>query len=153
MLSRPTATASRRRIPRSGMSGKGGKAGFALLEVLVAVGISAVLMAVLIRAFVNTWSGISIVREEAEGTLLARSMLDETLMRGQLSPGSQDGTLGRYAWTIATSAQNVTAPPGANDEGKNTPGTSTLFHVVVTLRGPSGRSNRLDAFKIGQPAQ
>jgi prepilin-type N-terminal cleavage/methylation domain-containing protein len=138
--------ASRRRAKR-------GKAGFALIEVLVAVGIAAVLMAVLIRAFVNTWTGVAVVREEAEGTLLARSLLDEALLRGQLSPGSQDGTLGRYAWTMATSAQTVTAPAGGNNDDNTTPSTSTLFHVVVTLRGPSGRSTRLDAFKIGQPAQ
>jgi prepilin-type N-terminal cleavage/methylation domain-containing protein len=89
------------------------RAGFVLIEVLVAVGIASVLMAVLMRAFVNTWSGINVVRDEAEGTLLARSMIEEILLRGQIQAGTQEGTLGRYAWTIATSMQTVAviAPP------------------------------------------
>jgi hypothetical protein len=38
--------------------------------------------------------------------------------------------------------------------GNQQPTTANIFHVVVTMRGPSGRSNRLDAYKIGQtPAQ
>lgn len=144
------------------------KSGFVLIEVLVAVGVAAILMAALMRAFVNTWSGVNIVRDEAEGTLLARSMLDEALLRGQLQPGTQEGTLGRYTWTIATTMQTVTAvAPVQNKSGDNTnngnnagnsgnaatPGTATIFHVAVVLRGPSGRSNRLDGFKIGQTAQ
>jgi prepilin-type N-terminal cleavage/methylation domain-containing protein len=143
---------------------RNGRAGFVLIEVLVAVGIAAVLMAALMRAFVNTWSGINVVREEAEGTLLARSMLDETLLRGQFQPGTQEGTLGRYAWTIVTTMQTVTTVAPAQPQSKNNddnndttanarPGTATIYHVAVVLRGPGGRSNRLDAFKIGQTAQ
>jgi prepilin-type N-terminal cleavage/methylation domain-containing protein len=144
------------------MSGRAGKAGFVLIEVLVAVGVAAVLMAVLMRAFVNTWSGVNIVREEAEGTLMARSMLEETLLRPQMQPGTQEGTLGRYAWTIATTMQTVTAAAPAqpqqksgdsNTNANSKPSAATIYHVAVMLRGPSGRSNRLDAFKIGQPAQ
>src|SRR3954469_20692339 len=85
MLFRRKATASR------------ATAGFVLIEVLVAVGVAAVLMAVLIRSFSQTWSGVNIVREEAEGTLLARSMMAAALQRDKLVPGSQEGTAGRYA--------------------------------------------------------
>lgn len=146
MSSRPTAP-----VKRARRRGKGRRsAGFVLLEVLVAVAIAGVLMAVLLRAFSNTWSGIAVVREEAEGTLMARSILDEVLMRNTLSPGSQEGTLGRYAWTIATTLQTVSTVVAANEENK--PTTASIFHVVVTMRGPSGRSNRLDAYKIGTPA-
>jgi hypothetical protein len=57
--------------------------------------------------------------------------------------------------------QTVTAaaPPtlaknsDANNNANSKPSTATIYHVAVMLRGPSGRSNRLDAFKIGQPAQ
>src|SRR5262245_57594118 len=90
--------------------GKGRRrdAGFALIEVLVAVGIASVLMAVLIRSFVSTWFGVNIVREEAEGTMLARSLLDEALLRGSLTPGTQEGTMGRYAWNATTTVQTLT---------------------------------------------
>ena len=146
-----------------------GDAGFALVEVLVAVGVASILMAVLIRSFVSTWAGVNIVRDEAEGTLLARSILDELLLRGIPGAGSQDGTMGRYAWNVTTTMQTLpkvaaTQPRSAgqgsqgNQGGQGSQGsqsapaptTANIFHVVVTMRGPSGRSTRLDAYKIGQ---
>ena len=140
-----------------------GEAGFALIEVLVAVAVASVLMAVLIRSFVSTWAGVNIVRDEAEGTLLARSILDELLLRGALAAGSQDGTMGRYAWNVTTTMQTLATVPAAQprsggegnqrDQGNQLnqqQTTANIFHVVVTMRGPSGRSNRLDAYKIGQ---
>src|SRR5688572_20454763 len=132
-----------------------GDAGFALLEVLVAVAVASILMAVLIRSFVSTWAGINMVRDEAEGTLLARSILDELLLRGMLAAGSQDGTMGSYAWNVTTTMQTLTTvaatqPRSAEQGNQATPAptTANIFHVVVTMRGPSGRSNRLDAYKI-----
>ena len=137
-----------------------GDAGFALIEVLVAVAVASVLMAVLIRSFVSTWAGVNIVRDEAEGTLLARSILDELLLRGALAAGSQDGTMGRYAWSVTTTMQTVATVPAAQprsgeegnqrNQGNQQPTTANIFHVIVTMRGPSGRSSRLDAYKIGQ---
>jgi prepilin-type N-terminal cleavage/methylation domain-containing protein len=139
-----------------------GEAGFALIEVLVAVAVASVLMAVLIRSFVSTWAGVNIVRDEAEGTLLARSILDELLLRGMLAAGSQDGTMGRYAWNVTTTMQTLPVvpavqPPSGQEGSQRTqqnqqPTTANIFHVVVTMRGPSGRSSRLDAYKIGQTA-
>ncbi len=149
-----------------------GDAGFALIEVLVAVAVASILMAVLIRSFVSTWAGVNIVRDEAEGTLLARSILDEFLLRGIPGAGSQDGTMGRYAWNVTTTMQTLTTvaatqprstgqtnqvnqtnqgnQSGQGAQGAPAPTTTNIFHVVVTMRGPSGRSNRLDAYKIGQ---
>jgi len=130
-----------------------------LIEVLVAVAVASILMAVLIRSFVSTWAGVNIVRDEAEGTLLARSILDELLLRGTLAAGSQDGTMGRYAWNVTTTMQTLatvaaTQPQsaGQGSQGAPAPTTANIFHVVVTMRGPSGRSSRLDAYKIGQTA-
>ena len=137
-----------------------GDAGFALVEVLVAVGVASILMAVLIRSFVSTWAGVNVVRDEAEGTLLARSILDELLLRGAMAPGSQDGTMGRYAWNVTTTMQTLTTAAatqprraeqgGEANRGNAAPTTANIVHVVVTMRGPSGRSSRLDAYKIGQ---
>lgn len=150
---------ARRRAARSG-----GSAGFALIEVLVAVGVASILMGVLLRSFVSTWFGINIVREEAEGTMLARSILDETLLRGALSPGTQEGTMGRYTWNVTTALQTVAtvaavqprgdSAGGQQQQQQQQPTTANIFHVAVTMRGPSGRSSRLDAYKFGAaPAQ
>ena len=76
-------------------------AGFVLVEVLVAVGVAAALMAVLIRSFSQTWSGINYVRDEAEATLLARSILADATQR-RITLGAQEGVVGRYAWKLTT---------------------------------------------------
>jgi hypothetical protein len=144
MLFRPSAAASR---------------GFVLIEVLVAVGVAAALMAVLIRSFSMTWSGISYVREEAEGTLLARSMMADATQRDKIAAGTQEGVAGRYAWKLTTvvvpvvlapvrtaSGQQQGQPPEAERQSNN-----VLYHLVLVLRGPSGRSNRLDRYEMGPP--
>ena len=149
-----------RRTARVKSPHRRGDAGFALVEVLVAVAVASILMAVLIRSFVSTWAGVNVVRDEAEGTLLARSILDELLLRGALAAGSQDGTMGRYAWNVTTTMQTLTTVAatqprraeqgGQANQGNPAPTMANIFHVVVTMRGPSGRSSRLDAYKIGQ---
>jgi prepilin-type N-terminal cleavage/methylation domain-containing protein len=134
---------------------KAANRGFVLIEVLVAVGVAAALMAVLIRSFSQTWSGIGYVREEAEGTLLARSMMADA-MQVRMSPGSQEGTAGRYAWKLTTTvlpfATVAKKPKGDGDEAQPPPSNNVLYHLVIVLKGPSGRSNRFDTYKIGQAA-
>ena len=158
---------------------KSADAGFVLVEVLVAVGIAAALMAVLIRSFSQTWSGINYVRDEAEATLLARSMLVEAAQRERITPGTQEGTVGRYAWKLTTvllpiqvqqkqqqqqqqNQQNQQNPqqqqagrPSQQQapQGDPPPAPKSLYHMVVVLVGPSGRANRLDTYKIGEAAQ
>jgi len=136
---------------------KAANRGFVLIEVLVAVGVAAALMAVLIRSFSQTWSGIGYVREEAEGTLLARSMMADA-MQLRMSPGSQEGTAGRYAWKLTTTVLPFAAiakqpPKGEAAETQPAPSSNVLYHLVIVLKGPSGRSNRFDMYKIGQAAQ
>jgi type II secretory pathway pseudopilin PulG len=164
-------------------------AGFVLVEVLVAVGVAAALMAVLIRSFSQTWSGVNYVREEAEATLLGRSMLTEAIQRNRITPGTQEGVVGRYAWKLTTvvlpiavqqkqqqqqqqqqqqtqAQQQLQRPPqqqggqpqpqqgpdqGQQQEQQQPP--SALYHLIIVLKGPSGRANRLDTYKISQAVQ
>jgi type II secretory pathway pseudopilin PulG len=135
------------------------EAGFVLIEVLVAVGVAAALMAVLIRSFSQTWSGIAIVREEAEATMLGRAMIADASQRGKLVAGAQEGVAGRYAWKMTTLLQPAPATAALQqkqqqqqDGDAKSPPTA-LYHVILVLVGPSGRSNRLDTLEIGQQAQ
>src|ERR1700752_3317787 len=84
-------------------------AGFALIEVLVAAAVAAVILTVLIRSFVATWSGIGMVRSEVEAMLIARSGLTAVGARHALAPGTQNGTSGRYSWAVAIT-KSPTAP-------------------------------------------
>ena len=162
---------------------KPANAGFVLVEVLVAVGVAAALMAVLIRSFSQTWSGINYVRDEAEATLLARSILAEATQRNHIAAGTQEGVVGRYAWKLTTvvlpiqvqqpqqqqqqqqqqqrsqqgqqqlsqQGQAQGQQQGQQQQPQRPP--NALYHLVVVLKGPSGRANRLDTYKISQAVQ
>jgi prepilin-type N-terminal cleavage/methylation domain-containing protein len=137
MSSRPTAADNSR------------NRGFVLIEVLVAVAVAAIIMAVLIRSFATTWSGIGAVREEAEAMLLARAMLEHEPLSRKLTPGVKTGTIGVYAWTVTTAKASVAAPlKDPNDEQPVTPWA--LYRVVVVMSAPSGRSTTLETFQLAQ---
>lgn len=123
-----------------------------LVEVLVAVAVAAIIMAVLIRAFATTWSGIAAVREEAESMLLARSMLDHEPMSRKLVSGVRTGSIGRYAWTVTTAKAAVVAPIKSADNTNNEQPVTpwALYRVVVVMNAPSGRSTTLETFQLAQ---
>lgn len=143
--------------------------GFVLIEVLVAVGVAAILMAALLRSFSATWGGINIVREEAESMLLARTLLADGASPAKLVPGTQNGTLGRYAWSLTAIAAPVAAPPkpapaaAKSAAGKNQNVDASddqkeanpwiLYRVDLVITTPSGRSKSLETFRLGQAAK
>jgi prepilin-type N-terminal cleavage/methylation domain-containing protein len=126
-------------------------AGYVLLEVLVAVAVAGVLMAALLHAFSNAWGGITAVRENAETMLLTRTLLATAARRDALTPGTQSGTLGRYAWTITTVKPPAAAPVANTDTGETQISTWPLYRLDVTVTAPSGRSTSLEAFRLGKP--
>ena len=83
--------------------------GFVLIEVLVTAAVAAVLLAALARAFSSVWGGIGAVREETEAMLVARAVIETSTPRNNLGPMTQEGTSGRYAWTIAIASTGVQA--------------------------------------------
>lgn len=130
-----------------------GTRGFVLIEVLVAVAVAGIIMAALLRSFSATWSGINAVRENAETMLLARSLLADTA-RDKLFAGQQNGTLGRYTWTMTTAAAPVAVPvnqpkPGGEQKEAN---PWILYRVGLFITTPSGRSASLETFRLGQAA-
>jgi hypothetical protein len=104
---------SRRRPAEQGRSD-----GFILVEVLVTAAVAAVLLAALLRAFSTVWSGIGAVREDTEAMLVARAVIEASTPRHNLVPLTQQGTSGRYAWTISIASTGVqmsqSAPEGQN---------------------------------------
>lgn len=123
--------------------------GFVLIEVLVAVAVAAIIMAVLIRGFATTWSGIGAVREEAEAMLLARAMLDHEPLSRKLTPGVKTGSIGRYTWSVTTAKAPVVAP--VKNPGEEQPVSPwSLYRVVVVMSAPSGRSTTLETFQLAQ---
>jgi Tfp pilus assembly protein PilW len=147
--------------------------GFILVEVLVAAAVAAILLAMVMRIFSSTWSSINSIREEADAMLIIRNVIDASAPRANLAAGTQQGTSGRYAWTVSISAlgtpasQTAAAPPaqttssttvngGGEEESPNTAAASTpwgLFKVVVAVRAPSGRRTVLETYRLSRPSR
>jgi prepilin-type N-terminal cleavage/methylation domain-containing protein len=128
-------------------------AGFALLEVLVAVAVAAVIMTALMRAFATTWTGIAAVREEVESMMVARAVLSATGPRSNLVDTTQNGVLGAYAWSLSISEAPLPgAPaPAPNPDGGNAQPWK-LYRILVVITAPNGRSTSLDTLRLGRPA-
>jgi len=129
--------------------------GFVLIEVLVAVGVAAIIMAALLRSFTSTWAGINAVREEAESMLLARTLLADATESGKILAGTRNGTIGRYGWNLTAIPTPVAPPANQATAGADKPPASpwTLYRVDLVITTPSGRSKSLETFRLGQTAQ
>jgi prepilin-type N-terminal cleavage/methylation domain-containing protein len=123
--------------------------GFVLIEVLVAVAVASIIMAVLIRGFATTWRGITAVREEAEAMLLARAMINHEPLSRKLTPGVKVGSIGAYTWTVTTAKAPVVAPVKAQDDEQPV-SPWALYRVVIVMSAPSGRSTTLETFQLAQ---
>jgi prepilin-type N-terminal cleavage/methylation domain-containing protein len=122
--------------------------GFVLIEVLVAVGVAAVLLVALLRAFVSTWFGISTVREEAEAMLIARTLITAVTPRENAGELSQQGSIGRYNWTLEVRKAPIAPTAGADSE---TPFAWTLYRAGVVVTAPSGRRTSLETSRLSRP--
>jgi len=135
------------------------RAGYVLVEVLVATAVAALIFTALIRSFATTWSNSGRVREEAEAVFVGRAVLQAVGARTMLRMGSQDGTSGPYAWSVS-----ITEPPAPimPDAGKKPAGDNsddddddgdtnrwTLYRITIAVTAPSGRKTTLDTFRLG----
>jgi prepilin-type N-terminal cleavage/methylation domain-containing protein len=122
--------------------------GFVLIEVLVAVGVAAVLLVALLRAFVSTWFGISTVREEAEAMLIARTLIASVTPRENAGELSQQGSIGRYNWVLEVKKAPMVPAAGGDSE---TPFAWTLYRAGVVVTAPNGRRTSLETSRLSRP--
>lgn len=154
---------------------QGPRAGFTLLEVLVAGAVAVVLLVALLRAFGGIWSLNTRVREEAEAMVLARAVLEAAGTRGGLSVRSQQGRAGNYEWGVNIEEAPVSAPPPLpevvaarlrlqgtadddddDDDDEEKPadaGQWQLYRIRVAVVAPSGRRTFLESVKLGPVAR
>jgi Tfp pilus assembly protein FimT len=131
-------------------------AGFVLVEVLVALGVAAILLVALMRAFATIWAGIGVVREEAEAMLIARSLLYAATPRSNMVEGVQNGSTGRYGWTVSISKAPQAAPaaPAAATETEaDAVQPWTAFIVAINVKAPNGRSTSLETIRLARTAR
>jgi type II secretory pathway pseudopilin PulG len=139
-------------------TGTGGRTGFVLFESLVALAVAALLLTMLSRSFLATWQGTAHAREDLQAMMIARTVLEDALPRGALSPGVKTGMTGGYDWraeTLPAPAQAEAEPASGEPTGQQLDvapaagGKWQLYRVLVTVGSPSGRRVRLEAFMLG----
>jgi prepilin-type N-terminal cleavage/methylation domain-containing protein len=124
------------------------KRGFVLIEVLVAVAVAGILLVIIVRSFVNTWYGISVVREEAEAALIARSLINAVTPRENMREVSQEGNVGRYRWVMEIKKVPTTPVNAADSEGNF---NWSLYRIGVAVTEPNGRRLRIETSRLSRP--
>ena len=106
--------------------------GFSLIEVLVAVAITAILLVPLIRNFSTNINRGAAADSTIEATLIAESMLDTLGARLPLSPGDSVADEGRF--TIGASVQ-----PFTDENGPSAGRYVVPYELVVRVSWKDGR--------------
>jgi prepilin-type N-terminal cleavage/methylation domain-containing protein len=147
------------------------RAGFTLIEVLVASAVAVVMLVALLRAFSGIWDLGTRVREEAEGMIVARAVLEAAGTREALSVRAQEGRAGAYRWAVAIEQLPIAAPPplpevvaarrrltatasadedeDGDEEGGDDAANWQLYRIRVAVVAPSGRRTLLESLKLG----
>jgi prepilin-type N-terminal cleavage/methylation domain-containing protein len=121
-----------------------GEAGFTLLEMMVAIGILAVLVSVVPRTFVFARSVIDHSRDWLGARLVAESVLNDTLHGPGLQPGARSGTVNGRRWRATLRPMNLpeaTAPEGGQ----------TLLDVKLEVDVSTGRTFDVETIRISSP--
>lgn len=157
------------------------RAGFTLLEVLVASSVAVVLLVALLRAFGGIWDLNTRVREEAEAMIIARAVLEAAGTRGGLSVRAQEGRAGTYRWGVTIEEAPIGVPPPLpevaaarlrlaattaadddDDDDEDSSGNAgaakdaqqwQLYRIRIAVVAPSGRRTLLDSVKLGPIAR
>jgi Tfp pilus assembly protein PilE len=96
----------------------GRSAGFVLIEVLVTAAVAAVLLAALMRAFSSVWGSVGGVREETEAMMVARAVIEASTPRNNLAALTQEGMIGRYAWSVAVTNTGIQSMAAADQQSQ-----------------------------------
>lgn len=103
-----------------------GSAGFTLVEVLVALVVTALLLAIVMNAAVEAKARLKTAAERSAAVVLADALLAERAL-APFEPASRSGEQDRLRWTLAERA--IETDPR---------GLFVLSHIEVEIRGERG---------------
>jgi general secretion pathway protein I len=124
---------------RYALCGIRSRAGFTLLEVLVAVAILAIAMVAILKANVQNLDRLTESRDSTTASLLAASKLAEIEAAGVANWGESQGDFGEdypdYTWQVETSSTEVE-------------GLERIAVIVQRSGGVAGREVRIEEFML-----
>lgn len=122
-------------------------AGFSLVEVLVALAISALLMAAVYRGLALGTRGLRVSDVESRLTEVARTQLARAGVDTPLAEGEQTGRSGNIHWTVTISPY---VSPVAPVDPADTFGKPRAFWVEVEVRAQGRPARRLTTVKLSE---
>ena len=135
------------------------RAGFMLLEVLVAAVVAVVLLSMLTRLAGDNWHRVEEVRGTSGAMAVARSVLEESSSRDDLQASERSGMAGVYRWVVRIERLSDVMPAapisGADQEGDAAASEArrpvwALHRLDVVVIAPGGRRSSLESFRLGR---
>lgn len=144
------------------------RAGFTLIEALVALSVAAVFLPVILRGFTNAWNTLKIAADTENSMRIARSLAAE--WRDEAGNIQPSGDFHGYQYKIASEglqleprdAQLPPAPPknpatkqdaaAAQSAAEAAPPQGQLLRLVILVTAPSGRTLRYETAKLQFPS-
>lgn len=135
------------RAPRGGIAvktgpGAGAQRGFTLLEVIVAFGVLALALTLLLGTLSGATRQVRDADLSARAALHAQSLLDDVGIGERVQPGRSSGQFedGRFRWDMTVEPWQDPDAPAVSD-----PGEPRLFRLALGVRwGGGGARERLD---------
>ena len=131
------------------------RAGFMLLEVLVALVVAALFLGLLARMLAGAWQGNRLPLERVTALNLARSIAGNLNASGR---SVSDGEIGRFVYrtdsaplVLEARPNNIApAPDGTPTERPRADkrDSASLQRITITIRAPSGRELSFDTVKL-----
>lgn len=119
--------------------------GYTLLEVVIAFGVLALALTLLLGILANGSRQVRWSNDAGRAALHAQSLLDELDLDGPLREGARDGVLedGRYRWQLQVRPWRD--PDPALAQTPRAPGASRLMELQLTMQwGDGGPRERLE---------
>ncbi|MGH6889945.1 MAG: type II secretion system protein [Rhizomicrobium sp.] len=123
----------RRRCSSGGEEACRGQSGFTLIEVLVALSILGISLAVLLSIFLQGLDRAHETRNEEAARVLAQSLLSQARSEANPAMGSSAGKSAGFLWQLQVAPYGTSADRAAWQE------TAAQIVATVTWRGDGGR--------------
>ena len=149
---------ARRGATTTDRAAAGRRAGFMLLEVLVAAVVAVVLITLLTRLAGDNRHRVEQIRGMSGAMAVARSVLEEASARDRIAAGEHRGMAGAYRWAVVTvplaDRAALSANVGEREGGAADGGTAgpdwILYRIDVAVEAPDGRVTTLGAHRLGR---
>jgi prepilin-type N-terminal cleavage/methylation domain-containing protein len=137
---------------------RSGRAGFTLIEVMVALIVAVVLGAGLVRFFAGVRHDAFRLREDLDAWVVARAVLDSVPSGAAVSPGTTVGATGAFSWRLEAVPMGQlsmpVAPVEGEGEGEAPDAPQPLaMRLSVDVTGPRSGTARLETIRLVQAGQ